>query len=95
MKLVPRTNEYQHKVIDCPFCPKWVYVRSVSKNSPDALRDLKRHITNDAKNEAFALAIHGEPLAVPHLDYYRMHTSEVPAVPKVSIKRAYDSDLEI
>lgn len=98
MKLISRKNEYQHNVVDCLFCAKWVYVRMTAMTSPDPLRDLKRHITNEAKNEAFAVALIkniGDAVATPHLDYYRDHTSEVPAVPKVSAKRAYDNDMSL
>lgn len=85
-------NEYGYKVADCPFCEHWVYVRDSTKVSPDPLRDLKRHITNAAKNEAFESAIAKDTMPTPHLDYVRDHTSVRPKVPKVE-KRQYDDDL--
>lgn len=99
MTLTTRTNEYGHEVVDCPFCEKWVYVRESSKVSPDPLRDLKRHITNDAKSEALALcigkAIEAPKTPTPHLEYYVEHTYVSPAIPKVSAGRRYDNDLTV
>jgi hypothetical protein len=96
MKLQTRQNDYGHIVIDCPFCEGWVYRRAASKTSPDPARDLKRHITNAAKNEAFAwmLVQEGDRPEMPHLDYYRAHTSMQPLRTGV-LKRQYDNDLEL
>lgn len=99
MKIKPRINDYGHKVADCPFCDGWVYVRESTSVSPDPLRDLKRHITNQAKNEAFAIAIlkPGEPVVIErkHLDYYKDHTAVRPVQPVVVAKRQYDGDLTL
>lgn len=97
MKLTPYKNQYHHQVVDCPFCKHWVYLRESTKVSPDPLRDLKRHITNQAKNEAFARALAGEdapPSEAPHLSYYKQHTYLQPVKP-TAMKRAYDADLTV
>lgn len=99
MDVKARKNEYQHDVVDCPFCDYFAYVRPVTKVSPDPLRDLKRHITNQAKNEAFIQAL-VSPLtdetnhSTPHLDYYKQHTSE-PKLPPRPKARQYDEDLKL
>lgn len=92
MKIKPRKNEHSHNIVDCPFCDHWTYLRAATKVSPDPLRDLKRHITNAAKNEAFALNL-GKEIATPHLDYYKAHTVEKKIVLKD--KREYDNDMTI
>ena len=87
-----RKNQYDHEVADCPFCDKFVYVRPVTKMSPDPLRDLKRHITNQAKNEALEKYL--KPKAgIEHLMYYAAHT-QPKVVPKANV-RMYDPDLKI
>lgn len=90
MKLTQRKNEYGHEVVDCPFCPDFIYLREETKSSPDALRDLKRHITNQAKNEALEKALRniGE---FKHLVYYVAHTQ--PMMVKIPNKRQFDNDL--
>ncbi len=93
MKIKSRKNEYNYDVVDCPFCDNWVYLRVATKISPDPLRDLKRHITNHAKNEAFAVAL-GESVFTTHLDYYKSHTKLQPIKP-ILMKRGYDKDLSI
>lgn len=93
MKLEIHKNKYGYEYVNCPHCAKEVYVRVSSKTSPDALRNLKRHMTNSAKEEALAKAI-GSTEPTPHLDYYKEHTSEKKAVVKVE-KREYDDDLSI
>lgn len=87
-------NDYGHEVADCPFCDKQIHVREATKVSPDPLRDLKRHITNQSKNEALAwnLMKNGE-MDTPHLDYYKEHTSHTKVV--VSEKREYDNSLTL
>lgn len=95
MKLTPRKNQYGHEVVDCPFCAQWIYVRDVTKISPDPLRDLKRHISNAAKSEALSVAL-GELIKetqAPHLEYFTLHTK--PKVMPIKNKREYDNDLTI
>lgn len=88
MKLEKKKNSYGHEVVDCPFCADFVYVRE----RPEPLRDLKRHIANQAKNEALEKCI-GSKEIVAHLDYYLAHTeSKVVRVPK---KRQFDNDLQL
>lgn len=95
MKITPRKNDYGHMVADCPFCDDWVYIRESTKVSPDPLRDLKRHITNQAKNEAFEWALSdGTNGANHHLEYVREHTSMQPVKP-AAMKRRYDNDLTV
>lgn len=102
MKIKPRINEYRHQVLDCPFCDGWVYLRESTKVSPDPLRDLKRHITTQAKNEAFAFylnnhlewALAEENIKIPHLEYYQDHTA-LKAQRDGSKKRQYDNDLTL
>jgi uncharacterized protein YihD (DUF1040 family) len=96
MKLESYKNNYSHKVVDCPFCKKVIYVRDSTKITPDPLRDLKRHITNQAKNEAFNtfLAEVKDNHLFPHLRYYKEHTIEK-AVVVPSSKREYDNDLKL
>lgn len=98
MKITPRKNDYGHMVADCPFCSYWAYIRESTKVSPDPLRDLKRHITNEAKNEAFTVALADTAAEVPqevkHLEYYKAHTHLQPVKPTL-MKRAYDNDLTV
>ena len=93
MKLEVHKNKYGYDYVNCPHCSKEVYVRVSSKTSPDALRNLKRHITNSAKDEALAVAL-DDKIPTPHLTYYKEHTSDEKVVVKPA-KRAYDSDLSI
>ena len=93
MDLKPYANAYKHPVVDCPFCNGWAYVRDVSTGSPDPLRDLKRHITNQAKNEALLVAL-TPGIQTPHLAYYKEHTSDQKVV-LAATKRKYDDDLKI
>lgn len=94
MKIEKRKNQYGHEVADCPFCDAWVYIRDSSKASPDPLRDLKRHITNEAKKEALEWALSdGTNGANRHLEYFRAHTS--PIVVKTASKRQYDADMTV
>lgn len=92
MKLTPRTNQYGHEVVDCPFCPDFIYLREETKGSPDALRDLKRHITSQARAEALEKCV-GNIGEFKHLMYYVEHTT--PAVVKIVNKRQFDGDLSI
>ncbi len=90
MKIETNKNEYGHMVAHCPFCKKWVYLR----DKPDPIRDLKRHITHEAKKEGYAIAMETKIDFTPHLDYYKAHTRPIP--PKILIeKREYDNDLQI
>lgn len=94
MKLIPRLNDYNHQVVDCPFCAGWVYVCEVSKNSPDPLRNLKRHITNQAKSEAFAWNLGEAETVGKHFLYFKEHTAVMP--PRTGeLKRQYDADLNL
>ena len=99
MKITVRKNEYKHEVLDCPFCDGWVYLRATTKSNPDSLRDLKRHITHAAKNEASMFSLgETDPTSenqTPHLDYYKEHTSVRPVVPKVAAKRQFDNDMTV
>jgi hypothetical protein len=93
MKVNQRKNEYGHLVADCPFCQDFVYLRANTKSSPDPLRDLKRHITNQAKNEAMEWYLAGESIPCPHLEYLKAHSiQKVVQVPK---KRQFDGDLQL
>jgi hypothetical protein len=95
MQIKSYKNSYQHDVVDCPYCSYFAYVRDVTKASPDPLRDLKRHITNQAKNEAFNKLLLGESVATPHFDYYRDHTKPQKVVLTKIEKRTYDEDLTL
>lgn len=95
MKIKSYKNQYNFEVVDCPFCGYFSYVREVTKASPDPLRDLKRHITNQAKNEAFLFHFNGpEGTPIPHLDYYKSHTTNERIILK-SPKRYFDNDMEL
>lgn len=98
MEIKARKNDYNHDVVDCPFCKYFAYVRPISKVSPDPLRDLKRHITNQAKNESLSWALSQETVQdtkpFPHLSYYIEHTNEGVVLPKIT-KRVYDADLTL
>lgn len=80
--------------VKCPFCIYEAHVAHITKTSPDPLRDLKRHLTNAAKNEALDYCIAPTPPLTPHLDYFRLHTSDKKVI-RTLAKRVYDSDLEI
>jgi len=92
MKLKPRKNDYGHLVLDCPFCDSFVYLRESRMHRPDRISNLKRHITNDAKNEAFEVAL-GSIEPTKHLDYLKAHTE--PKVIKLKHQRQFDNDLSV
>jgi len=89
MILKPRTNEYGHTVVDCPFCDGFAYVRNGNR---DALLGLQRHIRVRASSEALAVAC-GEIGTTLHLEYYKEHTR--PKVIIVENQRSFDGDLKI
>lgn len=93
MKLKPFINTYGWPKVKCPFCTHTSSVKDTSKSSPDALRDLKRHITNQSKNEALSYVL-GEGSKTKHLDYYKVHTEDRPMV-LTSTKRQFDNDLAL
>lgn len=93
MEIKSYTNAHKFEVVDCPFCTRNFYVRTATKAAPDALRDLKRHITNEAKKEALDYYLLGEPILHPHLEYYKQHTA--PRVEPVKTKRQYDEDIQL
>lgn len=99
MKIKPWVNDYGHKVADCPFCDNFVYLRESKLASPDPLRDLKRHITNEAKNEALESAVANKGAydvgEYKHLEYYLKHTHEKVVTVRIPKKVQYDADLEI
>lgn len=92
MKLTPRKNNYGHMVLDCPFCDDYVYMRESRQHQPDRTTNLKRHITNQARSEAFEAAL-GSAEEIKHLDYVKKHTE--PKVIKLIKKRQFDGDLTI
>ena len=92
MKIKPYKNKYGHTVADCPFCKEFFYIREVRGRNSDPLRDLKRHITNQAKNEALDKEL-GETREPKHLIYYLEHTED--KVVRIPTKRQYDSDLSL
>ena len=96
MNLSTRKNDYGHTVIDCPFCEGWVYLRSATPSTEDQLRDLKRHITTAAKNEAFEWMLENNVTTppIPHLEYYRKHVSWKPQR-NGTLKRQFDNDLSL
>lgn len=98
MKVEKYKNKYGYEKVKCPFCQYEAHLRKVTAQSPDPLRDLKRHITNAAKNEALDWFIKstlaGTPETPPHLKYYDKHTIEKPVV-TTSSKRQYDNDLSL
>lgn len=71
INLKPYKNTYGHPRVDCPFCGYDAKFRGPGFN------DLKRHITNQAKNEALELIVagKGEIAKYKHLEYYKKHTS--------------------
>lgn len=97
MKLTPRKNNYGHSVIDCPFCDDFIYLRESRLHQPDRLTNLKRHITNQSRNEALELCIANSSGKLSekgkHLEYFLAHTTDV--MVKVQKKRGYDDDLTI
>lgn len=93
MKLTPRKNNYGHMVIDCPFCADFVYLQESRHHQPDRLSNLKRHITNQARNEALEWYLAGSSIPCPHLEYLKAHTE--PKVVKLLNKRQFDNDLTI
>lgn len=95
MELKQHKNTYGHNMVCCPFCDYEAFVRSTGRGSnPDPLRDLKRHITSAAKNEAFTLYIEDKSGPTPHLEYYKAHTSMKQRLAP-SEKRTYDNDLAL
>lgn len=96
MKLAPYTNKYGYERVKCPFCG---YEANYRKgNGSDPFMDLKRHITNQAKNEALKWMMFSKEkmrkAQMPeHLLYYQNHTSDERVV-KVEI-RAYDEDMHL
>lgn len=95
MEIKSRKNAHNFDVADCPFCEYFAYIRPVTKASPDPLRDLKRHITNQAKNEALAHLIGDlNTMEILHFDYYKVHTQTKRIVSSVE-KRQYDEDLKL
>lgn len=79
-------------VVDCPFCDDFVYMRESRLHSPDRLSNLKRHITNQARNEALEQAL-GDTAPMKHLEYLKAHTE--PKVIKLLHKRQFDEDLKL
>lgn len=97
MKIEKIKTKYGYWKLQCPFCDYQAFDRPITKVSPDPLRDLKRHITNEAKNEAFFDAIspdETDDTQMRHLNYYREHTDEKPEK-KTKVKRQYDSDMSL
>lgn len=93
MKIKSYKDKFGYFRVDCPFCGEFAYLASGDKT--DELRNLKRHITNAAKNEALDFVLSAdEALNVPHLDYYRKHTSDRPIVRSLT-KRHFDDDMKI
>lgn len=94
MKVQTRKNNYGHLVADCPFCDEFVYMRESHhhKHKPDRLSNLKRHIINKARNEAFESALGSLELG-KHLAYIKDHTEQ--KVVKIKDARQFDSDLQI
>lgn len=93
MQLKKYKNKYGYERVDCPFCGYDAKVAKVTSVSPDPLRDLKRHITNQAKNEALLFCIDVKAEIGKHLAYYKAHTSEKKVV--ITNKRHFDDDLKI
>lgn len=88
MELKKRTNDYNHDVVDCPFCSEWQYV----EDQPNPAKRLHSHITTLAKKEAFLHALENN-IKTPHLDYYIEHTSKTQVI--TLEKRIFDSDIVI
>jgi len=90
-------SPYGYEKVKCPFCAKEVTVRDATKMNPDRLRDLKRHITNQASKEALYWFItpseEQEEKRIQHLAYYAKHTQ--PKTVVVENKRGFDSDLTL
>lgn len=80
-------------IVDCPFCDDFVYMRESRMHKEDRLSNLKRHITNQARNEALEWYLAGESIPCPHLTYLKAHTE--PKVVKLLHKRQFDEDLKI
>lgn len=93
MILKQSDNGFGHKIVQCPFCSKVCFVRGETRSSPDALRDLKRHILNASKKEALQKVVEESGLS-PHLDYYKEHTTEVEIILPV-LKRKFDNDMTL
>lgn len=95
MNIKPRKNKYDNWEVECPFCLKTCFYKASTATLPDPLRDLKRHITNQAKKEALEWYLSQESNGnTKHLEYYKAHT----ATKKVLIKtfnREYDDDFKI
>ena len=92
MKIEIYKNDYGYDSVDCPFCKKRLYAREATKVSPDRLRDLKRHIKQQSKNEALTFILDGskDTDLIPHLNYLKAHTK---AKIVLSDSRVFDSDL--
>jgi len=91
MKIEIYKNDYGYDSVNCPFCNKRQYVRPATKVSPDRLRDLKRHIKNQAKNEALEFVCENKK-DTPHLNYLKERTK-----PRIIISdsRVFDEDLQL
>ncbi len=92
MEIKAYKNQYGYDTVNCPFCPQFAYLRKVVRTNPDALADLKRHITNQAKTEAFSVAL-GLGGPTPHFNYYKEHTTDKRVV--TPQKRVFDNDLTL
>ena len=92
MKLKPRKNQYGYMVVDCPFCDDFIYMRESRLHNPDRLSNLKRHITNQARNEALEAAISNVKEG-KHLVYMKTHTE--PKVIKIKNGRQFNNDLSL
>jgi len=86
MKVETYTNKYGHEKAKCPFCDYESHTRV------DKLAGIRRHIFNQAKNEALGLHFDVEH-SREHLDYYQKHTSNKKVV--VTQQRVFDEDLEV
>lgn len=93
MKVKTYADKYGYTRVDCPFCGEFAYL--AHGHRADELRNLKRHITNAAKNEALAFLVNDlSPKSTPHLDYYKEHTTVQREVIKTN-KRGFDNDLKV
>lgn len=93
MEIKAFKNQYNHQKIQCPFCEVFCTYRPVTKASPDPFRDLKRHITNEAKKEALEFYLSKDAVIVEHVEYYKNHTVNQKIVP--TVKRNYDDDMQL
>lgn len=88
MELKVYTNEYGFKMADCPFCSKKIYIREGTRK----LSDLERHITTEARREAFEYALK-EIKKTPHLSYIKEHSKTVTV--KVKTTRSFDKEIKL